>query len=365
MVGKKRVLILANSLGGLYDFRNEFVEALLKENEVYISVPDEVRKKEICAEGAHVIHTDVNRRGVNPLEDARLYLSYRSLMKKLKPDLVVTYTIKPNIYGGFCAGRMHIPCLSTVTGLGTAFEKTGIFLRLIVCMYRAGIRKADCVFFQNAENRQIFDRYHIKGHRDRLVMGSGVNLTRHCFEPYPEGDETHFLYVGRVMRDKGILEYIAAARALHSDRVFFDILGACDEDYQDMLDSLEQEGVIRQLGFHTDVHPYLKTASAIVIPSYHEGMCNSLMEAAATGRPVIASDISGCRETFEDGKTGFGFAPKDANALIAALQRFLALSYEERSNMGRAAREKMEREFDRTHITAAYMDEVHRNINTH
>ena len=365
MVGKKRVLILANSLGGLYDFRNEFVEALLKENEVYISVPDEVRKKEICAEGAHVIHTDVNRRGVNPLEDARLYLSYRSLMKKLKPDLVVTYTIKPNIYGGFCAGRMHIPCLSTVTGLGTAFEKTGIFLKLIVWMYRAGIRKADCVFFQNAENRQIFDRYHIKGHRDRLVMGSGVNLTRHCFEPYPEGDETHFLYVGRVMRDKGILEYIAAARALHSDRVFFDILGACDEDYQDMLDSLEQEGVIRQLGFHTDVHPYLKTASAIVIPSYHEGMCNSLMEAAATGRPVIASDISGCRETFEDGKTGFGFAPKDANALIAALQRFLALSYEERSNMGRAAREKMEREFDRTHITAAYMDEVHRNINTH
>ena len=360
MAERKRVLILANSLGGLYDFRNEFVMALLRENEVYVSVPDEVRKEEICAEGAQVIHTDINRRGVNPLQDIRLYLAYRRLMRELKPDIVVTYTIKPNIYGGFCAGRLHIPYISTITGLGGAFDRNGLFVRLIVGMYRAGVKNADCVFFQNAENRDIFRSYHIAGKGERLVMGSGVNLSRHPFVPYPENGETRFLYVGRVMRERGILEFIEAARALHSDKVFFDILGACDEDYRDMLDALEREGVVRQLGFHTDVHPYLARASAVVVASFHEGMSNSLIEAAATGRPVIASNISGCMEAFEEGRTGFGFTPGHADELIAALQKFLSLSMEERGRMGRAGREKMEREFDREHVTAAYMEEVHR-----
>ena len=354
-----KVLILSNSSGGLYDFRNEFVETLLAEHEVFISLPDDVKTKELCSEGAHVIQTPIHRRGMNPLEDIKLYLEYRRLMKEIKPDLVITYTIKPNIYGGFCASRLKIPYIATITGLGTAFENNGLLARLVVGMYRAGLKGAECIFFQNEENRNIFKKYGIAGKKDRLVMGSGVNLQKHCCEPYPEGGETRFLYVGRVMKAKGILEFAAAARSLHSDKVFFDILGNCDEDYQGMLDALEQEGIIHQLGFHKDVHPYLTKASAIVVASYHEGMSNTLIEAAATGRPVIATNISGCMEAFEEGKTGFGFTPGRAEELIAALERFLELSYEKRSEMGREARKKMEREFDRKLVTASYMDEVH------
>ena len=194
--------------------------------------------------------------------------------------------------------------------------------------------------------------------KTRMVMGSGVNLERHRYEEYPAVEETHFLFVGRVMKERGILEYIEAAKALHSQRVFFDIMGYCDEDYQDMLDYLEQEGIVHQIGFHTEVHPYLTAASAIVVASFHEGMSNALIEGAATGRPVIASNISGCLEAFEEGTTGFGFTPGHADELIHAMKKFLALSYEERAKMGRLAREKMEREFDRKLVTGEYMDEV-------
>lgn len=355
-----RILVLTNSSGGLYDFRNEFIQAMLAEHEVYISMPDDVKEQELAAEGCKIIKTAINRRGINPLEDLKLYRAYGRMMKELKPDLVVTYTIKPNIYGGFAAAQRKIPYIATITGLGGAFDRTGILLKVIVTMYRTGLKRAACVFFQNEENRGIFRRLGITPKKTRMVMGSGVNLERHRYEEYPAGNETHFLFVGRVMKERGILEYIEAAKALHNDTVFFDIMGYCDEDYQDMLDALEKDGVVRQIGFHTEVHPYLTAASAIVVASFHEGMSNALIEGAATGRPVIASNISGCLEAFEEGQTGFGFTPGHADELIGAMKKFLALSYEERAAMGRRAREKMEREFDRKLVTGEYMEEVRR-----
>lgn len=353
-----KVLILINSSGGLYDFRNEFVKALTAKYEVYVSMPDDVKEKELKAEGCKIIKTAINRRGINPIEDLKLYRTYVTIMKEIRPDLVVTYTIKPNIYGGYAAGRLKIPYIATITGLGGAFDRTGLLLKLVVAMYRAGLKKAACVFFQNEENRGIFQNMGIMGKKSRMVMGSGVNLERHRYEEYPQSDETHFLFVGRVMKERGILEYIEAAKRLHSGRVFFDIMGYCDEDYQELLDTLEKEGVIRQIGFHTEVHEYLAAASAIVVASFHEGMSNALIEGAATGRPVIASRISGCKEAFEEGVTGFGFTPGRPEELIDAMEKFLSLSTEERARMGRCGREKMEREFDRNMVTGEYMDEV-------
>ena len=278
-----KVLILINSSGGLYDFRNEFVQALTAEHQVYVSMPDDVKEKELKAEGCRIIRTPINRRGINPLEDLKLYRSYSRLMGELKPDLVITYTIKPNVYGGFAAGRRKIPYIGTITGLGGAFDRKGLFLKLVITMYRMGLKRAACVFFQNEENRGIFQRMGITAKKTRMVMGSGVNLERHHYEEYPTGEETHFLFVGRVMKERGILEYIEAAKALHSDRVHFDIMGYCDEDYQDLLNELEGQGVLRQIGFHTEVHPYLAAASAIVVASFHEGMSNALIEGAAGG----------------------------------------------------------------------------------
>lgn len=354
----KKVLILANSSGGLYDFRNELVLGLLAKYKVTVSLPDEVRTKELEEEGCKVVKTAINRRGVNPSEDLKLLLAYRKLLKEEKPDLVLTYTIKPNIYGGFCCRMMKIPYVETVTGLGSTFQKQGFFLKMIVTMYRMGLKKAECVFFQNRENQSIFERYGIRGKKTELVSGSGVNLKRHSFEPYPEEDKVRFLYIGRMMKEKGLNELLEAAKQLHDENTEFVLLGYPDEDSQDKLDSFEKEGYIKQLGFDPDVHEHIKKASALVLPTYHEGMSNVLMEASATGRPVIATNISGCKEVFEEGVTGFGCEPKSSEDLLRALKKFLELSREQRAVMGQRAREKMEREFDREKVADAYMKEI-------
>ncbi|MBD5495956.1 MAG: glycosyltransferase family 4 protein, partial [Lachnospiraceae bacterium] len=207
-------------------------------------------------------------------------------------------------------------------------------------------------------NKKIFENYNIKGKDSRLVSGSGVNLKRHTFETYPEGDEIHFLFVGRMMKEKGIEELLSAAKELHGQKVIFDLLGYCDEDYQDRLNEEEKDGVIKQLGFDPNVHEYIKNCSALILPTYHEGMSNVLMEASATGRPVIASNISGCKEIFEEGITGFGCGPGSSEDLIRAIRKFLMLSVEERAAMGRNARAKMEREFDRNKVVGVYINEI-------
>ena len=354
----KKILILANSSGGLYDFRNELVLKLLKEYEVAASLPDDVRTKELAGEGCKVIKTPINRRGVNPVEDFKLFLNYLKLLKKEKPDLVLTYTIKPNIYGGFACRMKRIPYITTITGLGTTFQKQGFMQKMIVAMYRMGLKGARCVFFQNEENKGIFEKYKIKGKKSHLVKGSGVNLERHTFEAYPEGTGTSFLYVGRMMTEKGITELLEAAEVLHAPDVEFRLLGYCDDDLKDKLDEAEQKGYIKQLGFDPNVHEYIRQSSALVLPTYHEGMSNVLMEASATGRPVIATNISGCKEIFEEGITGFGCEPKSSESLIEALKKFLALSKPERAKMGEMARLKMEREFDRKIVAEHYYEEI-------
>ena len=370
---KKTILILANSSGGLYDFRNELVLRLLDRYQVVASLPDTVRTAELAAEGVGIVETSINRRGVNPIEDLKLMKAYRKLLEEVKPDLVLTYTIKPNIYGGYCCSQKKIPYITTITGLGSTFQKPGLLRTMITIMYKVGLKKASCVFFQNRENLEIFKKYHIleskndkqeatgvigRVQKSKLVSGSGVDLNRHQPEPYPEEGCTRFLYIGRVMREKGIREYLEAAGALQDEQTVFQILGYCDEDYEEQLNQAVQDGAIEFLGFHPEVHEYIKNASAIVLPTYHEGMSNVLMEASATARPVLASNISGCKEIFEEGVTGFGFEPENSDDLIRALQKFKRLNREERRNMGLAARAKMEQEFDRRLVADAYLEEI-------
>ena len=354
----KTILILANSSGGLYDFRKELLEALLGRFKVVASLPDDVKTELLKDMGVEVVHTPINRRGMNPFQDLKLMQNYRALIRKYSPDLVLTYTIKPNVYGGFVCGRMGVPYISTVTGLGSMFQKKGPILWLVEAMYRAGLKKAACVFFQNRENLLLFKEAGIAGGATRLVSGSGVSTQVWQKIPYPEDTVVNFMFVGRVMREKGIGEFLDAARILHGEKVVFSIAGYCDEDWQEILDERSEKGEIVLLGFHPDMHELYAKCSAVVLPTYHEGMSNVLMEASACGRPVIASNISGCREIFEEGVTGFGFAPKSSEDLIAALRNFLNMSRFERAAMGDAARSKMLREFDRRHVVAAYVEEI-------
>ena len=359
-----KALILANSSSGLYDFRNELLTGLMDEGyEVVISLPDDLKVKELTDEGCRVVHTDINRRGVNPVQDLALFGAYKKLIKAEKPDVVITYTIKPNIYGGYACSRLHVPYVSTVTGLGSTFERGGVLLKLIVLMYKVSLKNCRCLFFQNDENRKIFESHGIRGKKHVTVNGSGVNLEKHLFEPYPghEDDITRFLYVGRIMKEKGTDEYLAAAKSLHEkygNKVSFAAIGYCDDDYEDKIKAAQEAGIFKMIPYAKDIHPYFRKADAVVHPSYHEGMSNVLMEASATGRPVIASDISGCREIVNRDVSGYLVEPRSAKALIDALERFMELGKEERSAMGKAARTFVEHKFDRRSIILTYINEI-------
>lgn len=355
----KKVLILANSSGGLYDFRNELVLELLKKYKVYVSVPDAVAVDKLEAEGCNVIHTDINRRGMNPIQDLGLVKAYLILLKEIKPQVVLTYTIKPNIYGGFCCRLLRIPYIVNITGLGTTFERGGLLKTMVVTMYKAALKKADCVFFQNDRNKQIFEENGIFGQKSKRVNGSGVNVDKYQSEEYPEREKPKFLFVGRLMKEKGIEEYLSCAKK-YAKRAEFDIIGYCEEAYEEEVKHLEKMGIVKFHGFQKDVKSFYNDADAIVISSYHEGMSNVLLEAAATGRPVLATNIPGCREAVDDNMTGLLFKSRSTQALEEAIEYFLAMPVKQRRAMGQAAREKMEREFDRRKVVESYIEEVER-----
>ncbi|WP_024867393.1 glycosyltransferase family 4 protein [Butyrivibrio sp. FCS014] len=360
----KKALILANSSAGLYDFRNEILTGLDEEGyEVVISLPDDLKVKEIKDEGFRVVHTDINRRGVNPIQDMALYRAYKALIKREKPDIVLTYTIKPNIYGGFACRRLKVPYISTVTGLGTTFERGGILLKLIVAMYKVALKGCRCLFFQNEENRRKFEDCGIRAKKHVTVNGSGVNLDKHYPEEYPghKDDITRFLYIGRIMKEKGMDEYLEAAKILHEKypgKVSFAAVGYFDDAYEARVKEAEKAHQFKMIPFARDIHPYLREADAIVHPSYHEGMSNVLMEASATARPVIASNISGCREIVEDGVSGILFEPRSTKALVKALFTFMEKDEAQRREMGKAARRLVEQKFDRRSIILTYINEI-------
>lgn len=358
---KKRILLLANSASGLYDFRNELLLQLLKDYEVHISLPDADKVPALARQGCVIHRIPLERRGMNPVKDSKLMLAYLRLIKKLAPDLVLTYTIKPNIYGSLCCRLCNVPYLVNITGLGSVFEDGGMLQKLVVGLYRIALKGASCIFFQNETNREIFHSFKIKGKACRLVPGSGVNLDRHLYEEYPAGEEpVTFLYVGRIMKEKGMDELLYTAEEIKKkySQVCFELVGYYEEDYKELVEEKQRAGILKLTGYQKEMHPYYTKASVVVMPSYHEGMSNVILEASATGRPVLASRIPGCREGFDEGITGIGFAPKDKAALLEAAEKFMNLSYEERKQMGFNARKKMEREFDRAIVVSAYMDEI-------
>ena len=358
---KKKVLILANNASGLYDFRNELLLRLLEEYEVHVSLPDGSEVPEIAQEGCIVHDTFIERRGMNPVTDGKLMVQYLKLIRKVKPDVVLTYTIKPNIYGSLSCRLLRVPYIVNITGLGSAFENDGLLRKLVVFLYKVALKKARCVFFQNSRNRDIFAEFGIKGKKERLVPGSGVNLDRHVFEDYPaENEPIKLVFVGRIMKEKGIDELLYAAEKIKKEfpEVVFQLIGSYEDDYRELVEAKEREDIVEFIGYQKIIHPFYKTASAAVMPSYHEGMSNVVLEAAATGRPVLASNIPGCKEGYDDGVTGIGFEPRDKEAFYEAVKRFLRLSYEERKEMGRNARKKIEREFDRKIVVESYIEEM-------
>lgn len=358
---KKKILILANSANGLYGFRNELLLRLLEQYEVHVSLPDAENVPQLAEEGCIIHHTFLDRRGMNPLKDFSLLKAYWSMLKKLRPEAVLTYTIKPNIYGGLCCRLIRVPYIVNITGLGSAFENGGILQRVVVFLYKIALKNASCVFFQNQQNKVIFEQQKIVGKKARLVPGSGVNLDKHRYEEYPTEEEAvSFVYAGRIMKEKGIEELLYAAKRIKEKYPFarFQLIGDFEDDYKETIEQYVREDILCLTSFQKDIHPFYKESSAVLMPSYHEGMSNVILEASATGRPVLASNIAGCKEGFDDGVTGFGFEARSGEACYDAIDKFMKLSREERMQMGKKAREKMEREFDRELVIQAYVEEI-------
>lgn len=353
---KKRIVILANQSGGLYDFRKDLMIALQEKAEVYAVVPHNDRWDELQALADRVIELPIDRRGMNPARDAKLLGQYRAILKRLRPDLVLTYTIKPNIYGGLACRALHIPYAVNITGLGSAVENGGWLKQFVLTLYKPVLAGAKVVFFENAGNRDTLAATGVvpRG-RDVVLHGAGVNLEDYPCQPYPQEGTVRFLFVGRVMHEKGVDELFAAAKRMkqtYGDSVEFHIVGSFEEGYKPLMDELEQASVVKYHGYQSDMKHFYAMADCVVLPSYHEGMSNVLLEAAASGRPLITSDIPGCREAVEPSVSGYLCPARDADALYAAIRRFLELPSAQRAAMGCRGRERMERQFGKATVVA-------------
>lgn len=357
------ILILTNNVGGLHSFRKEVVKSIVDAGyTVYVAFPDKDERAEYFNSiGCKYIDIPFERRGMNPIKDLKLMLNYRKWIQRIKPIAVLTYTIKPNVYGGMASALCGVPQIANVTGLGDSLENPGLLKKLTMTLYRIGLKKAKTVFFQNKSNLNFCLRHKIvREENTKLLPGSGVNLSHHTYQEYPACETLRFLFIARLLRDKGVEEYFEMAKTIRSkySNTEFQILGTCEGNYQKELEDLCEKGIVKYLGKTSDVRPYIANAHCTVLPSYHEGLSNVNLESAANGRPVITTNVPGCRETVDDKKTGFLCESRSSQSLINAVEKFIKLTDEKKREMGIMGRKKVEREFNRQIVIEAYLGAI-------
>jgi galacturonosyltransferase len=360
---QRKVLVLSNNCSGLANFRKEVIEAIINENHaITVAAPEDFKTNIITDMGCRFINLPFNRKGTNPIADFRLMLAYRKLIRRERPDVVLTYTIKPNVYGGMACRLAHTPQIANITGLGITSEKPGPLRMLTKVLYKMGLGRCHKVFFQNKENLDFCHAHHMISCPTQLIPGSGVNLERFSLQPYPTDNHTRFVFISRVQRRKGIEQYLQAAEALKAKYpdTEYHVVGACEEpEYTASLNRLSERGIVIYHGLVRDTRPILANIHCTVHPSFYpEGMSNVLQESCATGHPVITTDKAGCREIVNDGQTGYIVKQQDTDDLINKMEQFIQLPLPQKEDMGLRARAKMEREFNRDIVIKNYLDEI-------
>ena len=368
---KPLIALMTNDADDIYCFRKELIEALIENGyQVLISCP--YGDKFELMKDIPYLYDDpfIDRRGTSIVNDGKLYLHYRKLLKKYRPAVVLAYTAKPNVYGSIAAHQLKIPVINNVTGFGSVLNKSGIMQKFIMGLFRMAYRKSDCIMFQNSTNMELAKKLGMIHGDYKLIPGSGVDTDRYPLQNYPEGgngiegDKVVFNYIGRILHDKGVDDYMAVAKNIKKNypETEFNMLGfiePTESHYEQILKDLETEGVIHYHGSQKDVKPYIQRAHAIIHPStYGEGMSNVLLENASSGRPLITTDNPGCQETVQHEKTGFIYHGGNVDELYATIERFLQMSNEERKSMGEKGRAYIKENFSRKIVIDAYLSKI-------
>ena len=360
----RNVVITANGLWYIANFRDALIRAIRDRRLVPVLIaPPGGLPRGAPADSVGQIDVPLDRSGTNPLKDLSVIAGYHRAFRRLRPLAVFSFTIKPNVYAALAGGMLGVLVMPTVTGLGTVFIKGGPLMAFVERLYRFAFKRCPVVFFENPQDLDFFvERRMVDISQARLVPGCGVDLQRFAVTPLPKDGFT-FLLLARLLRDKGITEYIDAARLLHAEGIAADfrIVGPIDVGNRTAISREDMEcwvaeGLIDYLGETNDVRPFIAAANAIVLPSYREGLPRALLEGAAMGRPLIATDVPGCRDVVDDGIGGVLCEVRSGPSLAAAMKQVFLLPREEQEAMGRAARAKVETQFDERAVVATYLD---------
>lgn len=367
----RTIVIAANAAWNLVNFRAGLITALRADGwDVVAAAPaDPVAEAALGRLGARFAPVPIDSKGVSPRRDLATGLAFARMFKRERPACFLGYTVKPNVYGSVAARIRGVPTINNISGLGTAFIARTWLTPVVERLYRIGLAAAGRVFFQNAEDRDMFvARRLVRAARTQVLPGSGIDLAAFAPRPAPDPEEPDaltFLLIARMVRDKGVVEYAEAARrlkALHP-RWRFRMVGFLDVENRTAIDRATVEGWVAAGdvlfdGPASDVRPHIAAADCVVLPSYREGTSRVLLEAAAMARPLVATDVPGCREVVEDGVNGFLCAPRDAGSLAGAMERIGAAGAAGRARMGAAGRAKVERDYDERIVIDAYREAI-------
>jgi glycosyltransferase involved in cell wall biosynthesis len=372
---KAKLMISINSSWNFINFRAGLVKSFVDQGyEVVAVAPHDEYASRLSTLGCRYIPLSMDNKGTHPGRDFVLLWRFFHLLRKERPNVFLGYTVKPNIYGSLAAHALRIPVVNNIAGLGAVFIKQNMLTRLVKNLYLRALSRSEKVFFQNEDDRRLFTEGGlVRAEVTDRLPGSGIDLTRFAPVPLPDSSELkglRFLLIARMLWDKGVGEYVEAARRVrqrHPDAEFC-LLGFLDVQNptaitRDQMDQWVAGGAVRYLGTADDVRPHIAEADCMVLPSYYrEGVPRTLLEAAAMGRPIVTTDAVGCREVVNDGVNGYLCKPRDAEDLAAKMEQMIGLSQEERSRMGQMGREKMEREFDERIVVRKYLEIVEKII---
>ena len=369
----KKICIVSNTSWYIYNFRLNLANRLKDKGfQVVIVAPEDDKYTDLLKKDFEVYNIYMNAKGINPIVDLKTIFEFYKLYKEIKPDIILQYTIKPNIYGSIASSMLNIPTINNIAGLGTLFVKESVITKIAKLLYRFSQKRVNKIFFQNKDDFKMFvDENLVKKEKCDVLPGSGVDLSR--FIPINKKENHNnfiFLFIARIIKDKGVIELIQAIQILKSKNLNFEvhILGALNvinntAISKEELDSWIDDDLIKYLGTSDSVENIIKTADCVVLPSYREGTPRVLLEACAMEVPIITTDAVGCKDVLNDGVNGYLCKVKDSKDLANKMEKMINLSEEERLAMGKAGREKMIREFDEEIVINKYLKVIELLVN--